>query len=411
MDTFEFFSAALLLILTARLILARLKGEIREVGLALVNLPALYLFCYSTTASRIFAPLIYALIVCMQYMSIQAFSEKKGWKSMLAFFTPILILIIVIYTPYSYYLSLGKILHFHVDRKFYPTAAHLFVGISYLAFRSSYLAIEIRNGTAKRPRFWEYVNFCLFVPTLTVGPISPYSVYRTAFSATPPKIPIGSAAMRILVGMLKYKYFGSLLNQLCYNSWLRDDHGHYWMDLGVAATCYYLYLYCNFSGFCDIGIGVAGLIGIPVAENFNNPFAARNVKDFWNRWHITLSVYMRDVVFSPLSKYLGRMFGPENINHAIALTIFAVFLLVGIWHGVGWNYAAFGFAHGIGVVANHYYTIYLKKRLGRDGFKAYNANPWIHAVAVVATFCYVSATLFLFANTFPQIKDIFDSMR
>ena len=99
---------------------------------------------------------------------------------------------------------------------------------------------------------------------------------------------------------------------------------------------YYLYLYCNFSGYCDMAIGAAGLIGIPVAENFNNPFAARNVKDFWNRWHITLSSYMRDVVFAPLSKNLVRAMGPAYANHAIALTITVVFLLVGVWHGVGW---------------------------------------------------------------------------
>ena len=81
-----------------------------------------------------------------------------------------------------------------------------------------------------------------------------------------------------------------------------------------------------------------------------------------------------------------------------------VFLLVGIWHGVGWNFADYGTAHALGVVTNHYYAIGLKKRLGREGFKAYNANPWIHGVAVMLTFCYCAATLIFFANTFPRSK-------
>ena len=179
----------------------------------------------------------------------------------------------------------------------------------------------------------------------------------------------------------------------------------------MAAVFYYLFLYCNFSGYCDMAIGAAGLIGIPVPENFQSPLAARNVKDFWNRWHITLSVYMRDVVFSPLSKTFARLFGPANVNHAVAATIFVVFLLVGIWHGVGWNYAAFGAVHALGVVANHYYTIGLKQWLGRDGFKAYNANPWIHAAAVVLTFCYVAASHFFFANTFPEMREILACLR
>ena len=114
--------------------------------------------------------------------------------------------------------------------------------------------------------------------------------------------------MRVLVGAVKFKFFGPLLNQLTYSGLLLDGHPHLWVDLPIAAVAYYLYLYCNFSGFCDIAIGGAGLMGIPVAENFANPFAARNMKDYWNRWHITLSLYMRDVVFSPLSKALVRSF-------------------------------------------------------------------------------------------------------
>jgi D-alanyl-lipoteichoic acid acyltransferase DltB (MBOAT superfamily) len=78
---------------------------------------------------------------------------------------------------------------------------------------------------------------------------------------------------------------------------------------------------------------------------------------------------------------------------------------------VGWNFAAYGAAHALGVVVNHYYTIGLKKRLGREGFKAYNANPWIRAVAVALTFCYCAASLILFANTFPEMKGIFLMLR
>jgi D-alanyl-lipoteichoic acid acyltransferase DltB (MBOAT superfamily) len=160
-----------------------------------------------------------------------------------------------------------------------------------------------------------------------------------------------------------------------------------------------------------MAIGAAALIGIPVPENFDNPFAARNVKDFWNRWHITLSVWMRDVVFSPLSKFLVGKFGIKLADHAIALTITIVFLLVGIWHGAGWNFAAYGAVHALGVVANHYYTIFLKKKLGRERFKAYNENRWIRAVAVAGTFCYCGASLIFFANTFPQIREIFAILR
>ncbi len=144
----------------------------------------------------------------------------------------------------------------------------------------------------------------------------------------------------------------------------------------------------------------------PCRKILTNPFAARNVKDFWNRWHITLSTWMRDVVFSPLSKYFVGKFGIRLADHAIALTIFIVFLLVGIWHGAGWNFCVYGLIHAIGVVANHYYTIFLKRGLGRERFKAYNENRWIHAAAVVLAFCYCGGSLIFFANTFPQVKEM-----
>jgi D-alanyl-lipoteichoic acid acyltransferase DltB (MBOAT superfamily) len=285
------------------------------------------------------------------------------------------------------------------------------VGLSYLAFRSSRLVLEVRNGSVKRPNFCEYLNFCFFLPTMPVGPINTYSNFRRGFEAQSLDFPAGRCALRILVGAVKYQFLGALCNQLTYSNLLMDDHFHHWMDLPVAILFFYLYLYCNFSGFCDMAIGAAGLIGIPVPENFENPFAARNVRDFWNRWHITLSQYMRDVAFAPISKFFARLLGPANVNHAIALTIVVIFLLIGIWHGAGWNYAAYGAVHALGVVTNHYYTIGLKKWLGREGFKAYNSNPWIHAVAVALTFCYCAASLFLFANTFPEMKEILSSLR
>ncbi|MDR3457450.1 MAG: MBOAT family O-acyltransferase [Verrucomicrobiae bacterium] len=271
--------------------------------------------------------------------------------------------------------------------------------------------LEIRNGLVKRPGFFEYVNFCFFLPTMPVGPINSFVNFHNAFSKEPVNIPLDRAALRILVGLIKFEFLGTLCNQLTYTGLFQDDHPHPWMHLPVGMMFYYLYLYCNFSGFCDMAIGAAGIIGIPVAENFDNPFAARNVKDFWNRWHITLSVWMRDVVFSPLSKFMVRMMGPAQANHAIALTIAVVFLLVGIWHGVGWNFAAYGAVHALGVVINHYYTIFLKKKLGREGFKAYNENRWIRAAAIGMTFCYCGGSLLFFANTFPQIREIFASLR
>ena len=395
-----FFGEILAYLLIGRLLVRHGRGGFREVAFGLLNLAAFRLFFFAEEDSRYLPTfLAYVGLVVLFYISLRLFAHRKGWLPWLAFFTPLFFLALIRYVPPSVY-----------GGPHYPYGP-FFIGLSYLAFRNSYLVVEIRNGAVAAPGFWRYVGYSFFAPTVSVGPISPYQQYQRGFAAEVTGPPPGRSALRLLVGLVKYKFLGSVLFQLTYANFLLDDHYHPWMDLPVAMVSYYLFLYFNFSGFCDMAIGAAGLMGIPVAENFNNPLLARNMREFWNRWHITLSQWMRDIVYAPLSKYLVGWFGPSRANHAIAVTIALVFLLIGVWHGVGWNYAAFGLAQSLGVVAVHYYTIFLKKRLGRDGFKAYNENRWIHAVAVVMTFCYYAATLFLFANTLPQMTEIFRILR
>lgn len=380
-----------------------------KVGLfALTNLAGIgFLFDWSAGRGRAIAFFgAYILLVVFHYLMLRLFAERADWLPWLAFLAPIIALVVIRYMPFVWD-ALWRILHVTPDR---PVAA-FFIGISYMAFRLSHLVLEVRNGVVPRPSLWEYLGFAFFIPTLVVGPINPYSTHQRSLAAPDRAVtPVGRSLLRLIVGAAKFQFLGAIFNQLAYEGLLLDGHPHAPLDLVIAAIAYYLFLYCNFSGFCDMAIGTAGLLGIHVKENFQNPFAARNVKEFWNRWHITLSVYMRDMVFAPLSKYLVGRVGARHAHHAIALVILTVFLLVGIWHGVGWHYALFGATHAGGVIANHYYTIWLKKRLGKTGFKAYNENPLITAVAVVATFTYVTASLFFFANDTPTMKKIFNAI-
>jgi D-alanyl-lipoteichoic acid acyltransferase DltB (MBOAT superfamily) len=401
MEPSHLFAGLLTYIVAGRLVMRRLTGVVREAALAALNVGGVFFFLFYGNKEHFALRFgIYLALIVGLYLTVRLFSEKRGGWPWLAFSAPIAALIVVRYVPGSMYVALGNALG-----KSWHSAPTM-VGISYLAFRCSRLVLEVRNGEMKKPSFLEYLNFAFFLPTMPVGPINTYANFRRGFAAERYDVPMGRATLRILVGAVKYQFLGNLCNQLGYASLLLDDHPHPWMDLPVAMVFYYLFLYCNFSGFCDIAIGAAGLMGIAVPENFDHPLAARNMKEFWNRWHITLSQYMRDMVFSPLSKFLVRNMGVPMADHAIALTIAVVFLLVGIWHGAGWNFVAFGAAQSVGVVVVHYYTIFLKKRLGRDGYKKYNDNRWIRAAAVPLTFCYFAASLIFFACTFDQIREI-----
>lgn len=395
-------------LLVARACLSLKNHNWKHILFAATNLAGIVLL-FDWSAGRgkgILFFVAYVLLVSFHFLLLRLFGQRQGWLPWLAFISPIASLIVIRYMPFLWE-SVWRTLHLNIDR---PVTG-FFIGISYMAFRLSHLVLELRNRLVKRPTLAEYLGFAFFLPTLVVGPINPYSAHQHSIDAPDREVtPFGGSLFRIIVGAAKFQFLANILNQLSYTGLVLDGHPHPPIDLLISAVAYYLYIYCNFSGFCDMAIGAAGLLGIHVKENFQNPLAARNVKDFWNRWHITLSLYTRDMVFSPLSKYLVRKLGPQNANHAIALAILVVFLIVGVWHGLGWNFLLFGAVHAAGVIANHYYGIWLKKRLGKNGFKAYNANQAVRVLSVVSTFLFITASFFIFANDFQSMRKIFDAI-
>jgi D-alanyl-lipoteichoic acid acyltransferase DltB (MBOAT superfamily) len=378
-------------------------------GLALVSSLTDLFFWQLVPYLEVVVPVfvIYLGAILLHYLLVRRFAKQSGWLPVLAFLFPIALMIVVKYVP-----ALSIPFRAKLDLIEKKHVAEFFIGISYMAFRLSHLATEVRNGVVEIPTLSEYLSFAFFVPTLFVGPISRYSVFRQSLERPDrTATPLGNSYLRIVKGITKYLFIGTLLEQLSYGGLLRDSKPHPWMDLPVAVIATYLYLYMNFSGYCDMAIGTAGLVGIQVEENFAHPFLARNLQEFWNNWHITLSTYMRDMVFSPLVKVLSRRFDPRAMPHVIAFSIFAVFALMGAWHGLAANFLIYGSLHGIGVVSCHYYTLFLKKRLGKVGYQAYQDNDWIRWAGIVMTFLYAAGTLFFFSNSIPQIRDMWQVLR
>ena len=285
------------------------------------------------------------------------------------------------------------------------------VGLAYMALRLSQLAAIVRNKVVPPPSFSEYLSFAFFLPTFMVGPISSYSTFKKSYSEADAYVtPPGRCAMRVLVGLAKYIFFGNIFNHLSYSGLILDGHLHPPVDLIVSAFAYYFYLYCNFSGFCDVAVGVAGLLGIKVSENFDEPFTARNIREFWNRWHMTLYAFMKDMVFTPLSKSLVALVPAAFAEHAVGAVIVVVFILIGIWHGASMHYILFGAVHALGVLCNYYYGLVLKKILTREQMRRYNESPSVKLFATVVTLVFVAASFFVFANDFPDMERIIRSI-
>lgn len=344
---------------------------------------------------------VYVVLVAIQYLLLQ---KKLG--SWFPLFFPLLVLAIVKYIPSRW--TQGFVPAPFSNKVF----GDFFLGLSYMAFRLTYMVHEIRNEIVPLPSFSEYLSFAFFVPTLSIGPINPYSSFHNSLHKPDSTLtPVGRSWTRILIGLTKYIFLGNLANQLSYDGLLADGLPHHWIDFPIAVAGYCAYLYLNFSGFCDIAIGVSGLLGIHVQENFDRPFSKRNLQEFWAHWHMTLTNYMRDMVFVPLSKSLVRRFGPASAPHCIALAIAIVFVLMGIWHGAGWNFVLYGLWHAVGVVAVHYYTLFLKKRLGKVRYAKYRENRVIYHIANAVTLAYFALGLILVANSMRGLRMIFDAFR
>jgi D-alanyl-lipoteichoic acid acyltransferase DltB (MBOAT superfamily) len=286
------------------------------------------------------------------------------------------------------------------------SAIHL-LGLSYLTFRMAQTVFELRGYSGPVIGLGEYLAFLIFPPTFSSGPISPFLYYReTATGASICRDNVAQGLLRILVGYIKYRFLANVAQELTFGHLWSDGFRHNWFDFVLSGSAYYIYLYLNFSGYTDIAIGMSAVIGIRVKENFDNPFLARNIRDFWRRWHMSLTEFVRDVVFTPLSMTLLRWFGVRFTNTVFAVAAFATFSVLAAWHGIQAGYFLFYGAHAVAFVLNQAIENELRRR-GRPVLRAYMENPWIAAVSRVTTFLFISVTFAFFElQSWSEIKRI-----
>ena len=140
-------------------------------------------------------------------------------------------------------------------------------------------------------------------------------------------------------------------------------------------VAYPLFLYANFSGYIDIVIALARLMRLRLPENFDRPFSASSVLDFWNRWHMTLSNWLKTYLYNPLLLALMRRISSTAMDPLLGvLCFFVTFFLIGVWHGRTSEFIMFGVLTGGGMSINKLWQLWLMRRLGRKGYKALAAN-------------------------------------
>ena len=271
------------------------------------------------------------------------------------------------------------------------------IAISFFTFMAISYVVDIHRGQLLPATPLDLSVYLAFFPHLVAGPIVRGSelLPQLRRRRDPNGIDLTRAGMLILVGLFKKVVVSSYLASAIVDPVFASPANHSAIDVIVGAWAYACQIYCDFSGYTDIAIGLAMLLGIRFPVNFDAPYSASNLQDFWRRWHITLSRWLRDYLYIPLG-------GNRGSQAETARNIVLTMVLGGLWHGANWTFLAWGLLHGVGQVAGHL----RRTRLDRLGLKP-SLAPLAIARQRFLTFQFVClAWIFFRATSMRNAEDI-----
>lgn len=271
------------------------------------------------------------------------------------------------------------------------------IGISFFIFQSlSYVIDVYRKDFQPTRSYWDYLAFVSFFPTIIAGPITrakqllPQLRERLTLDAETG----GQALFLISLGLVKKIAIADYLRTNFVDRVFDFPDRFSAFEVLAAIYGYAIQIYADFSGYSDIALGSALLLGFKLSENFNSPYRAQDLPDFWRRWHISLSNWLRDYLFFSIAGLRAR--------NALALYggLVVTMLIGGLWHGATWTFVIWGFIHGLGLVC---YRMYEQLRARSELLKSLRNSRWSEVVGILLTFHFVCLTwIFFRAETLGQ---------
>ncbi len=280
--------------------------------------------------------------------------------------------------------------------------AFSWLGFSYLAFRLMHTIRDRQSGRLPAVTLAEYVNYVIFFPSFTAGPIDRLERFVKELR-TP--LPMGDedwidAGTRLFVGLFKKFVVADLLAVISISDVLVPQvKGAGWMWIFLYA--YTFRIYFDFSGYTDIAIGLGRLLGIRLPENFAAPYLKPNLTQFWNSWHMTLTQWFRSYFFNPITRALrtGKQLPTWII---IFVTQISTMVLIGFWHGGTLNFILWGAWHGVGLFIHNRWSEFIRNRLP-SWTQSPRGQMAMNALGVFVTFNYVALGWLFFTLSTPAI--------
>jgi len=246
---------------------------------------------------------------------------------------------------------------------------HLPLGISFFTFQALSYVVDVYQGkVAVQRRFVDLALYIALFPQLIAGPIVRYRhIAREIIQRDPTLSHFAYGVRRFIIGLAKKMIIANPLGEVA-DSIFTMAPGEWSLPVAwLGAACFAIQLYYDFSGYSDMAIGLGRMLGFTFRENFNYPYIATSFREYWQRWHISLSLWFRDYLYIPLG-------GNRCSWLRTQLNLWAVFTLVGLWHGASWNFVVFGALHGFFMVL---------ERAGLERFLQRLWRPFRHAYFIV----------------------------
>ena len=264
------------------------------------------------------------------------------------------------------------------------------IGFSYFAFRMLHGLIESKKRGSVSISLKTYLGYLLYFPAFLAGPIDRIDHYQEEILSNKKFIneDLLYAGERIAIGLFQKFILADLLAIISINETLAITvTSKFWMWFVVIIYAFRIYF--DFNGYSHLAIGISRLLGIQLPENFNKPLLSPTLTIFWNNWHITLTQWFRAYYFNPATRYLRKNCKSINSKLIMGLMQVTTMVLIGLWHGISYNFIAWGAWNGIGLFVQNRVTGFVKKKT-LTGKPLWQISPAYRVISTMITFVYIS---------------------
>ena len=363
-----------------------------------------YAFYMAWQADLLYLILFTTLVSYVCAILIEKFEGKRGAQKAFMITAVTVSLAVLFFFKYFNFVSsnvTALLKSFGLEVSDFTLELILPVGISFYTFQTLSYVIDVYRGNMKAERhFGYYALYVSFFPQLVAGPIerpenlipqlkarNPFTVNDTAMGL---KFMLVGFFKKIVVADQVSKFVDAVYNNVGAGSELVNG-----FTVALATVLFAVQIYCDFSGYTDIAIGCARILGIRLMQNFNDPYSATSIKDFWRKWHISLTSWFTDYVYIPLG-------GSRCARWRHLTNIMIVFLLSGIWHGAAWTYILWGVIHGIYRIVGNLTAAPRRKLIEKLGFT--ESSTGVVIVRKIITFILVCFAWMAFrANSIAEL--------